>query len=238
MAFQGYNVVLLANGYNLSPYFRQVDLALSRSTDDVTAFTNTSEAHIPVLRSGELTPTGFYDPALGASADVLYGALGSSNNAHWSFMPAGDVLTYPVYSIIGPLATYGISEELAKAVPIAAKTTAGVRPERLLNHHPLASRTATGTGTSIDNGASSPDGGAALLQVLDVSGSTPNLVVKVQDSADGSSWADILTFTAVTASNAKERLTLSGTVRRYTRAIWTISGTNPSFLFHVAFGRY
>lgn len=98
-----------------------------------------------------------------------------------------------------------------------------------------ATRTATVTGTGVDiKGA---EGDILINQsVGTVTGTSPTLDTKIQDSADNSSWSDVsgATFTQVTATpstaNAVTSLVLqSRTLRRYVRAVGTITGTSPSF---------
>lgn len=100
-------------------------------------------------------------------------------------------------------------------------------------------RTATGTGTSLDNASSSASGGVAYFQALDVTGTPGSLVGKVAHSTDDSSWADLITFTSHTtdlATTAGQRSTVSGTVNRYLRAAWTVTTFTSTNLF-VAFKR-
>lgn len=79
--------------------------------------------------------------------------------------------------------------------------------------------------------------GAMHVDVSAVSGSTPTLEVKLQESADNVNFVDIASFT--TAS-----LTATGTVRidnprpaqvieGYVRAVWTLGGGTPDFTFTV-----
>lgn len=96
-----------------------------------------------------------------------------------------------------------------------------------------AARTATANGTGVDCRALR---GRALV-ILDSAagtGTTPTLDVKLQDSADNSSFADITgaTFTQVTnaASLQSIAVNLDG-ARRYVRAVSTIAGTTPSFTY-------
>lgn len=65
-----------------------------------------------------------------------------------------------------------------------------------------------------------------------VTGTTPTLAGKIQDSDDDSSYTDVagLTFTQATASNDLQTLNVdTRAVRRYIRYIGTIGGTTPSF---------
>lgn len=92
--------------------------------------------------------------------------------------------------------------------------------------------TATGNGTGVDT--QGYDDAMVVLETGAVSGTTPSMTVKIQESDDNSTFTDITgaTFTAVTASNNSQvlRVTeLNITRKRYLRAVATISGTTPSF---------
>lgn len=73
-------------------------------------------------------------------------------------------------------------------------------------------------------------GAQAYLQVTQVTGTS--VTVTVQHSADNSTWTTLTAFTAVTAAPATQRLTASGTVGRYLRAI--SAGTFSAASFGVA----
>lgn len=95
-----------------------------------------------------------------------------------------------------------------------------------------AALTATTNGTGVDTlGYTSA---MVVLEVGAVSGTSPTLDVKVQESADNSTFTDVTgaTFTQVTAANNSQVLRVDGlgTARkRYLRAVATIGGTSPSF---------
>jgi hypothetical protein len=98
---------------------------------------------------------------------------------------------------------------------------------------PSATKTATGNDTGQALGGAF-NNIALYVNVTAASGTTPTLVVKLQDSPDGTNWYDITG--ATTAS-----LTTTGAVAVRTtvacghsiRAVWTIGGTTPSFTFSV-----
>lgn len=90
--------------------------------------------------------------------------------------------------------------------------------------------TATTTGTGVDNATSSANGGAAYLQVTAYSGFT-SVACKVQHSTDNSVWADLATFTSVTASPVAERVAYAGTINRYLRSVVTVTGTGSITVF-------
>lgn len=63
-------------------------------------------------------------------------------------------------------------------------------------------------------------------------GTAPTLDVKLQDSDDGTTFADIsgAAFTQVTASASTQAITLNiDAVKRYIRGVTTITGTSPTF---------
>lgn len=98
-----------------------------------------------------------------------------------------------------------------------------------------AARTATVTGSGID--LKDYIGGYEITQdVGAVSGTSPTLDGKIQDSADNSSFADVsgATFTQVTTSDKIQSIRIDvDAVRRYIRYVGTIAGTSPSFTMGV-----
>lgn len=71
----------------------------------------------------------------------------------------------------------------------------------------------------------------AFLNITAVSGTTPTLVVKFQDSFDGTNWVDVASG-AFSSQNATgiNSLVLSN-VGPYLRAVQTVGGSSPSFTF-------
>jgi len=107
----------------------------------------------------------------------------------------------------------------------------------------LASNLIAGTYTADANGAGADLQGyqGVLKIVLDSGaggGTTPTLDVKIQDSADNSTFADVLgkVFTQVTGASASIQSLAIDTraVRRYIRAVIAIAGTSPTFGLAVA----
>lgn len=98
--------------------------------------------------------------------------------------------------------------------------------------------TSTVTGSGVDMRDTTPC--FAELVVGTVSGTSPTLDVKLQESdTSGGTYSDIsgATFAQVTASNKEEIINFKRT-KRFVRALATIAGTSPSFAFAVnVFGR-
>lgn len=87
----------------------------------------------------------------------------------------------------------------------------------------------SGSVASKDDTASSASGLAAILQVVDIDSGTPTVVL--EDSANDSSWATLISFTAVAngAEPTAERKTVAGTVDRYLRVTTTGTFTNLDY---------
>lgn len=60
-----------------------------------------------------------------------------------------------------------------------------------------------------------------------VSGTTPTVDIKIQESDDNSTWRDFLAFKQMTAAGVEYVTGKSNA--RYRRAAWTVGGTTPSF---------
>jgi len=97
---------------------------------------------------------------------------------------------------------------------------------------PGARRTASGNGSGVD--VRDYVGAAKVVLISSAGGgATPTLDVKIQDSDDNSTFADVsgAAFTQVTdAAASLQELHLNlDSVKRYIRAVATIAGTTPTF---------
>ena len=93
---------------------------------------------------------------------------------------------------------------------------------------------ANGQGTAIDNTISTNAGGAAYLQVMNVS--TATFAASLQTSPDNLTWTTTGTFATVSAGfTYTERLSFASTIDKYVRAAWLTTSTAT---FAIAFGRY
>ena len=95
----------------------------------------------------------------------------------------------------------------------------------------VAPQTATSTVTGSGGDLLNADGPCfAIQQVGTVTGTSPTLAGKIQESSDNSTWTDIpnAAFTTVTASNNYQAIVFDRT-KRYVRYVGTIGGTTPNF---------
>jgi hypothetical protein len=82
------------------------------------------------------------------------------------------------------------------------------------------------------------DGRCFAVQVVGtVTGTTPSLAGKIQESSDNATWTDVpnATFASVTASNNVQTIVFDRT-KRYLRHARTVGGTGPTFSLGVLIG--
>jgi len=92
----------------------------------------------------------------------------------------------------------------------------------------------TNFGSAIDM----QDGRCFAVQAIGpVTGTTPSLAGKIQESADNSTWTDVTgaAFTSVTAANNLQTIVFDRT-KRYLRHARTVAGTTPTFGLSVLIG--
>lgn len=79
--------------------------------------------------------------------------------------------------------------------------------------------------TTVDNLASSGNGAVGYLGVSALTlGGYTNLQVRIRDSTDDISFADLIIFTTVASAPSSERATVTGTVNRYVHAATNFNG--------------
>lgn len=189
------------------------------------------------IRSGQIEFTAFHNHV----------AVTGGTHEKLAALPRTDViLTYcrgtnlgdPAASLVGKQAnydptrgddgmlTFGVSAQSnGYGIEWGQQLTAGVRTD-----------TAATNGSSIDTAASASFGGQAYLQAFSFVGT--DVTVKIQDSADNATFADVagFSFTQITGGTpSAERIALpnTATLRRYLRVATVTTGGFTSLAFAV-----
>lgn len=231
----GKETAVLINEFDVSGFFNSMDLSRDVDTPESTTFGDDDREYIAGLRGGSISYGGFWDNTSTTGSDeVLNATLGVATARIVSAYPAGTTLGNIAYLYNTHSTSYSVSSPVDGITSISADMIATGQIERGVSVHALTARTSTANGTSVDSGASSSNGGVGHLHVTALSGAT-TLDVDIEDSANDSTFASLISFTQVTTSTTSERSTVAGTVDRYLRAAWTISGT--SYTFAVTFAR-
>jgi hypothetical protein len=224
-----------SGGYDLSGDIGSVDKVQGGTKPiDVTGINKSAFERIGGVRDGAMSWKAFFNTT---GAHPVLSALPTADVV--ATYCRGTTLGSPCASVVAKQLNYdgnrGNSGEFTFSVDAEANAyglewgvllTAGLRTD-----------TAATNGTGVDTTASASFGAQAYLQVTAFTGT--DVTVKIQDSADNVTFADVtgLTFTAVTAAPFTQRLATSNTatIRRYVRAITTTSAgvTSVTFAVHL-----
>ncbi len=236
------NVRLFCAGADLTTVNNQLEIKAETDVKTSTAFVPTGDAWAEVLaglRSVEASAEGQWEAGdLGKVDDISFAHLGTSTP--WTACPAGASVGNLAYLFNSLRTSYELGDAVGEVAPWKADGKGNsplIRGQ--IAHPPGTARTSTGTGTSIQLGAVAADKALYVgLHVHSVSGTTPSLTVRVEsDNATGfPSAATVGTFTAANAIGGQWMRVAGAITDDWFRAAWTISGTNPSFLFTVSFG--
>ena len=232
----GKKTAVLLNGTDMSPFLNEATTTQEIETAETTTFGLQDKTYIVGLADGTISTSGLFDSTAGASDAVLSGLIATEDNT-FTVLPEGATAGTRAILANGQLTSYEISSPVADVVAISAEVQAdgGLYHGVALNGLQVIS--ASGVSGSVDNAVATGNGVLANLHVTanNRNGAT---TIKVQDSADGSTWVDLVTFTSVSASTTVgESITSTGTVNRYLRAEHTLAGSSGSVTYHVSVAR-
>lgn len=232
---------LYLGGYDLSGTTGSLSkIASPHATLDVTAIDKSAFERIGGLRDGVVDFTSFWDsvdahPSLSAlpltDVGVMF-AMSKTLGTQAACMVAKQLNYDPTRATGGALTEAVSTVANAFGLEWCRTLTAGKRTD-----------TAATNGTSVDDGATnapSTFGAQFYLQVFAFTGT--DVTVKIQDSADNVSFADLsgAAFTQITSTTPQtQRIVISNaaTVRRYLRAVTVTTGGVTSVTFAVAYNR-
>ena len=226
----------------------EINMTAELDEAETTTLCSVIKDYIPGLAEVTIEMEGLFDVDSASPATTLDAWLDARFGTTFpmTFAPeGGGDIGDPAYFMNGFLQEYGIEATVDEAVSteMTFRCSSALARGYVL-HSDSAAVTATGDGGNgpgpgvVDNTTATTNGGVAVLHVSAVSGTTPTLVVKVQHSADGTTWADLATFPSQNSVNGEYLEVAAGTtVNRYLRAQWTVGGTTPSFNFELSLKR-
>jgi len=233
----GKNVNVFVNEYDFSTYFNDVSATTSVETAEVSAFGSNAKEYIVGLLDGTVSLSGMFD-GTATGTDVVFSAvLGSTTKQNVIVAPSGHSNGASAIVLEADDTSYEVSGAVADVVQTSAEfqSSDGVEHGKILSSGTAIS--STGNGTSVDNALSSANGGVGFLSVP-TNTRNGNITVKVQQSADNSTFTDLITFTVVTSTQKTfQRVEVTGTVARYLRVNYTVAGSTGTATPVVAFAR-
>jgi len=222
MATAGNSSKIIYGEFDFSSNLASASVSHAVQTVDVTTFGSSNVVLLPTLESGEVSFDGFWAGDTDGIDEEIVARLQSSSNTPVTFAMAGLTRGNKVKMISSKQTNYEISSEVAGAVGLSASMN-GEFVGGGVSLKDLDAESASTDHTSVDNSASTSNGAIAYIHVTAVTG-TPSAVIKVQHSADDSSWADLATFTTVTAATSEIK-SVTGTVNQYLRVSSTFGGS-------------
>lgn len=223
--------------YDVSSYLTELSAPGEIEASETTTFGNGSKTYIVGLADGTISLSGFFDGSANA-IDAIAADLAGDLDVPFTGVFGSLAIGSRCYLGQGIITSYEPSSSVADVNSISAElqTSEGLDGGIILAAARSVATATTTSETGQNNSAASTNGGVAVLHVT-ANAQSDNTVVKVQHSADNSSWSDLITFSTVaTTVKTAERKTVSGTVNQYVRATSTTSGTG-AVVYTVSFAR-
>ena len=244
----GKNTAVYVDEFDLTSYFTDVSITQENEVAETTAFGDTNKSYLLGLRAGTLSMSGMWSADTDGSDEELQALLGNATTPLLTVREGAAAIGGSAVIAQANETNYAISSPVADVHTVTAdfectpnqvsNLTFALAGGVQLTAGASIAHGSLGNLSSVDNSASSANGGAATLHIPTntVNGNT---TIKVQHSANDASWADLITFTVVGASTKTSELkAVSGTVNRYLRASASTAGSSGSITFMIAFARF
>jgi hypothetical protein len=214
------------NGYDFSIYLNKFSFGASRDKADASHFKSTVKKYTKGQRDDVMSAEGNYDGQKEAVDELMYAALNTPGDNVWTYFPYGSAAGSVGFSILGAPTKYEAKSELGATASVSMEVQ-GSGTDRVRALMSGFSVGTSGFSAVYDFGAASVNPGALILHGSTVGGS---LVVKLQDSADNSTFADVVTVslsggTGLNPQESGSRTATTGNLRRYVRISYSGAGT-------------
>ncbi len=182
------------------------------------------------FRDVMVTVNGLFDSDVVAGDkihDILSGAwLDGENNDLLATLPAEGNDPIRTFMLEACVMQYSVPIEVGGLIIVSG--TFKSRSDIEFGTLQMSTQLNAGTtnGGSLDGGAATTNGGTLAVHLINVTAT--DVDVKLQDSANNSAWADVAgaVVNNLNNSNKSGSVTVTGTIRRYTRIVATVTGGN------------
>ena len=230
----GKDTQVLLGDVDVSGFLNAAQVATAIESGDTTTYQQEARTFLAGLATGSAALGGMFDGAASASDEEMEQSLKVSTLLSVGY---GGTTLGNVWKGLQILASdYSISAPVGDIVAVSYTATADEGGlSNGFSFHALAAETSAGEETRLDQAAATAAGCVAFLHVTAFSGT--DITIKLEDSANDSAWADLLTFTQATGVTS-ERVAVAAaasTPDRYVKCSWT--GTFSSVTFFVGMAR-
>ena len=244
----GKDTAVYIDEFNLSEYFTAAETNINNSVAETTGYGATDASFINGQKSGTLSLSGMWAADTDGSDEELQALLGNATTpviivrqgtaaiGGRAILAQANETSYAISSPVADITT--VTADFECSTNNTSNLTFALIPGVQLTTGASVAHGSLGNLSSVDNSASSANGGAGTLHVPTntVGGNT---TIKIQHSANDSTWADLISFTVVGSSaKTSEIKAVSGTVNRYLRATASTAGSSGAITFMVAFSRF
>lgn len=236
----GKNTIVSVGNYDLSTFFTSATTTNNVDVLDSTTFGSANKSYVVGQKEGTVSFEGLWTGVADEVDAALLAALGGATPTPITVGSEGAAIGRRAKLLNANETSYEVSSAIADLVSISAEAQAtdGLDGGVLLAAQ--QSVTATVDNSSVDNAASSANGGVAHLHVT-ANSRDGVATIKVQHSSDNSTWVDLVTFTNTTAStitSQRVEVAAATTVNRYLRAkVSSFGGSSGSLTITVGFAR-
>lgn len=243
MALAGDFIQVLVGGYDLTGDSNRVMIGDRFDVHDVTAFGDQVHNVLLGQRQVVVDHAGYMNAAAGQSHPVLRGTALQGVFSVFVGDNAAPVASNPVFSLDVRQGKYAIAPETARYIPFMAMfANRGGNGGWGVALAALQTFTNTTTGTGVDNGVQTTNGGAAYLHLLEVA-ATDRYSITVEgatNSGFSAGLTTLATFTLNAAVIASERIAINGTIPQFTRikVTRTIGSANNQFKISASLVRF
>ncbi len=230
----GKSAVIMMSGYRMDNYLNSFDPSLAADTAETTVFNSSNyKSYLGGNKDATFSAEGLFDEDNMDS--TLNTALGSTAAKVWSYWPQGASTGKFGIGMQCLKTAYNIKTPIDGVVSISIEGQSKIARDRIVSLFHGTVSTSSGNGNNNDNAAATTVGGIGYIQRTDTGGGTIATAV-IQHSSAASSWATLLSFAAASARTG-ERVAVAGSVKRYTRYKYTLSGTTVAATANVGFCR-
>ncbi len=218
---------VLFGAFDLSSDFNSANFSREQETVETTTFGSDQATFISSVETATATLGGFFNGATDQVDEELQAVIGATNPTPLSIYQGGDTAGNKVVLLNSRIQNYSIDSSVGDAVGVSANFT-GDNFGNGKSLYALTNTSATANTTAVDFGASSTLGGQAHIHCT--AHSSANISVKIQSSADNTSFADVsgFSFTALTGLTS-QRIATTNTVNRYVRLVITVTSGSATF---------
>ena len=235
----GKNTTVLSGDFDLTTYLNSASASYSVDVPETTTFGSADRSYIVGHNEGTISFEGLFDGTTESADEIFAAALGNTTDRVVTVSTDSTAIGGRTILASASSTSYEISSPLTDVVSVSAEAIANGGLDSGLWLVCQTAVSATTNTASVDNAASSTNGGVAHLHVT-ANARTATTVIAVQHSADNSTWADLVVFGTVALSGLdSERVEVASgtTVNRYLRTRTTIATGTGAITRSVAFSR-